>query len=97
MGNKQLRTQLGPSAALECPACRKIFNSPVVLPCCGQSMCKPCILQRKLCPCCNAATALDRLIPNRNLELLVAEAEAANSKSTRAPAPAPAAHAPTFG
>ena len=69
------RAQQVPSE-LQCPICKKLFNDAVLIPCCQESYCDPCIrehlIAKNKCPNCGQTDVLcDSLLPNRHLRKAV--------------------------
>lgn len=69
------RAQQVPSE-LQCPICQKLFNDAVLIPCCQESYCDPCIrehlIAKNKCPNCGQTDVLcDSLLPNRQLRKAV--------------------------
>eukprot|EP01116_Phalansterium_solitarium_P013446 TRINITY_DN3080_c1_g1_i2.p1 TRINITY_DN3080_c1_g1~~TRINITY_DN3080_c1_g1_i2.p1 ORF type:complete len:532 (-),score=145.61 TRINITY_DN3080_c1_g1_i2:478-1923(-) len=55
---------------LVCPKCKKLFSNPMLLPCCGESLCRPCVdltisdSRDSRCPLCTQHVASRRLCAN---------------------------------
>ncbi|TKR95418.1 hypothetical protein L596_009592 [Steinernema carpocapsae] len=95
-----------PPPGLICPICNKIFSEAVVMVCCGNSFCGPCVQQRLLdsdtreCPgegCKEQNVNAEKFVPNINLRKSVAqlllpksEGGSINGKESAAGSPAPA-------
>ena len=60
---------------LACPICLELLTTPVMLPCCQQTFCRPCLKQAlrrsSACPLCRASTRIEDALPNRTVEGLI--------------------------
>ena len=74
--DRRIESHLGSAAHLKCPLCKRIFKSPVVTPCCGDSFCRKCLSEalttrayggRNKCPSCRQTINPAEIMPNKVL------------------------------
>eukprot|EP01004_Peranema_trichophorum_P001165 NODE_1136_length_2104_cov_47.503281_g959_i0.p1 GENE.NODE_1136_length_2104_cov_47.503281_g959_i0~~NODE_1136_length_2104_cov_47.503281_g959_i0.p1 ORF type:complete len:649 (-),score=132.55 NODE_1136_length_2104_cov_47.503281_g959_i0:79-2025(-) len=89
--------------SVRCPLCKSLFDDAMIVSCCGETFCDPCVassmLRSKKCPGCKDELTMSSIFPNSRIRDLVNDYRRQNNlppaPKRSAPIPTPSSIKPT--